>query len=131
MQVLDGLIVLAGAWVFGLKYALYAIIAVFAVGKIADGILEGMKFSKAAFIISEKPDEIAEAIMHDMDRGATGLQGKGMYSGQSKNVLFCVVSRKEIVQLKDIVSKIDQNSFVIVTDAREVYGEGFIENRQG
>ena len=130
MQVLDGLVVLAGAWVFGLKYALYAMIAVFAVGKVADGILEGMKFSKVAFIISDKPDEIAEAVMRDLERGATGLNGKGMYSGQSKNVLFCVVSRKEIVQLKDIVSKIDQNSFVIVTDAREVYGEGFIENRQ-
>lgn len=130
MQVLDGLIVLAGAWVFGLKYALYAIIAVFAVGKLADGILEGMKFSKIAYIISEKPDEIAAAIMEELERGVTGLDGTGMYSGDAKNVLFCVVSRKEIVLVKDIVSKIDRNSFVIVTDAREVYGEGFIENRQ-
>lgn len=130
MQVLDGMVVIAGAWIFGLNYALYAIIAVFAVGKVTDGILEGMKFSKLAYIISEKPDEIAAAIMDELERGVTGLHGMGMYSGNKKNVLICVVSKKEIVQVKDIVSKIDSRSFVIVTDAREVLGEGFIEYQQ-
>lgn len=127
MQVLDGAVVLAGAWIFGLQYALYAIIAVFVVAKMTDGILEGMKFSKLAYIISEKPDEISAAIMEGLGRGITGLDGRGMYSGNPKNVLICVVSKKEIVQVKDIVSKIDRQSFVIVTDAREVLGEGFIE----
>ncbi|MCI8401896.1 MAG: YitT family protein [Lachnospiraceae bacterium] len=127
MQVLDGAVVLAGAWIFGLQYALYAIIAVFVVAKMTDGILEGMKFSKLAYIISEKPDEISAAIMEGLERGITGLDGRGMYSGNPKNVLICVVSKKEIVQVKDIVSKIDRQSFVIVTDAREVLGEGFIE----
>lgn len=130
MQVLDGMVVLAGAWIFGLQFALYAIIAVFVVGKVTDGILEGMKFSKIAYIISDKSNEIAEAIMNELERGVTGLNGTGMYSGNAKNVLFCVVSKKEIVLVKDIVSKIDDNSFVIVTDAREVLGEGFIEYRQ-
>ena len=86
-----------------------------------------MKFSKLAYIISEKPDEISAAIMEGLERGITGLDGRGMYSGNPKNVLICVVSKKEIVQVKDIVSKIDRQSFVIVTDAREVLGEGFIE----
>lgn len=130
MQVLDAMVVVAGAWIFGLNYALYAIIAVFAVGKVTDGILEGMKFSKLAYIISDKPDEIAAAVMEELERGVTGLSGTGMYSGSSKNVLICVVSKKEIVQVKDIVSKIDSRSFVIVTDAREVLGEGFIEYGQ-
>ena len=130
MQVLDGAVVLAGAWIFGLQYALYAVIAVYVVAKVTDGILEGMKFSKLAYIISEKPEEIAAAIMEEMERGVTGLNGRGMYSGNRKNVLICVVSKKEIVQVKDIVSKIDKHSFVIVTDAREVLGEGFIEYTQ-
>lgn len=130
MQVLDAMVVLAGAWIFGLNYALYAIIAVFVVGKVTDGILEGMKFSKLAYIISEKPDEIAGAVMQEMERGVTGLRGMGMYSGNEKKVLICVVSKKEIVEVKDIVSKIDSKSFVIVTDAREVLGEGFIEYKQ-
>lgn len=130
MQVLDAMVVLAGAWIFGLNYALYAIIAVFVVGKVTDGILEGMKFSKLAYIISEKPDEIAGAVMQELERGVTGLRGMGMYSGNEKKVLICVVSKKEIVEVKDIVSKIDSKSFVIVTDAREVLGEGFIEYKQ-
>lgn len=130
MQVLDAAVVLAGAWIFGLQYALYAVIAVFVVAKVTDSILEGMKFSKLAIIISEKPEEIAAAVMREMERGVTGLNGRGMYSGSPKNVLICVVAKKEIVQVKDIVSKIDNHSFVIVTDAREVLGEGFIEYTQ-
>jgi len=130
MQVLDGLVVIAGAWIFGLEYALYAIMAVLVVTKVTDGILEGMHFSKVAYIISDKADEIAQSIMTDLERGVTGINGVGMYSGNAKNILFCVVSQKEIVLVKDIVSKIDPGSFVIVTDAREVLGEGFIEYRQ-
>ena len=130
MQVLDGIVVVAGAWIFGLEYALCAIIAVMVVTKVTDGILEGMHFSKVAYVISEKSDEIADAIMTDLERGVTGLNGVGMYSGNAKNILFCVVSQKELVMVKDIVSKIDPGSFVIVTDAKEVLGEGFIEYRQ-
>lgn len=130
MQVLDALIVLIGAKIFGITYALYALIAIFAVSKISDGIIEGMKFSKVAFIISEKSEEISEAIMNELDRGVTGLDARGMYSGNRKNLLFCVVSKKEIVQLKELVVGHDSQAFVIVSDVREVLGEGFIEFRQ-
>ena len=66
--------------------------------------------------------------MQRLNRGVTGLQAKGMYSGTEKCMLYCVVSRKEIVTLKEIVVEIDPNAFIIVSDAREVLGEGFIEN---
>lgn len=130
MQVLDALVVLAGATVFGVTYALYALIAIFAVAYISDGLIEGLKFSKVALIISEKNKEIAGDIMTVMDRGVTGLSAVGMYSGAPKNMLFCVVSKKEIVQLKELVVRHDAQAFVIVGDAREVLGEGFIEYRQ-
>lgn len=130
MQVLDALVVLVGAGIFGITYALYALIAIFALAKVSDGIIEGLKFSKVAFIISEKSQEIAHAIMEEMDRGVTGLDARGMYSGEQKNLLFCVVSKKEIVQLKELVVGHDSQAFVIVSDAREVLGEGFIEFRQ-
>lgn len=90
--------------------------------------MEGMKYSKAAFIITDCYKEIADAIMTQLDRGLTGLDATGMYSGDKKTVLYCVVPKKEIVELKDIVAKIDPKAFVIVTDAREVFGEGFLEN---
>lgn len=128
LQVIDGMVVLAGLYVFGLKPALYAIVAIFITSKVSDALMEGMKYSKAAFIITDGYKEIADAIMTQLDRGLTGLDATGMYSGDKKTVLYCVVSKKEIVELKDIVAKIDPKAFVIVTDAREVFGEGFLEN---
>lgn len=130
MQVLDAVIVLIGASIFGVNYALYALITIFAVAKVSDGIIEGLKFSKVAFIISEKTEEIARDIIEVMDRGVTSLDARGMYSGGRKDVLFCVVSKKEIVQLKELIVGHDSQAFVIVSDAREVLGEGFIEFKQ-
>ena len=130
MQIIDGAVVVVGMYVFGIHKALYAIIAVYLVTKVSDGLIEGLKFSKAVYIITEKPAEIAGMIMEDLDRGATGINVKGMYSGQDKLMLFVVVNKKEIVMLKEKVDEIDPQAFVIVTDAREVHGEGFIEKNR-
>jgi len=127
---IDGTIIFIGAIVFGLGNALYAIIAVFIVTKVSDGILEGLKFAKMAYIISDEYAAIADAIMHSLDRGVTGVSATGMYSNKDKKMLFCVVSNKEIIKIIEIAQKIDPRSFVIVSDVREVMGEGFIEYRQ-
>ena len=68
--------------------------------------------------------------MREIDRGVTGMSARGMYTGQDKLVLYCVVSRREIVQVEEIVTEIDPNAFVIVSDVREVLGEGFQEYSQ-
>ena len=127
MQFIDGSIVLVGMYVFGIRKGLYAIIAVYLVTKVSDGLIEGLKFSKAVHIITDKPEAIARMIIHDLDRGVTGISAKGMYSGQEKLMLYCVVGKKELVQLKEKIDEIDPKAFVIVGDAREVHGEGFIE----
>ena len=127
MQFIDGSIVIVGMYVFGVERALYAIIAVFLVTKVSDGIIEGLKFSKSVYIITDKPKEISQMVMHDLDRGITGISAKGMYSGEDKLMLFCVVGKKELVLLKEKIDEIDPSAFVIVGDAREVHGEGFIE----
>ena len=129
MQFIDGAIVLVGMYVFGVQKALYAIIAVFLVTKVSDGMIEGLKFSKQAYIITSKPEEVSCEIMKKLDRGVTGIHGKGMYSDQDKLLLYCVVGRKEIVALKELVDFIDPSAFVIVSDVREVLGEGFIERK--
>ncbi len=128
--VVDGLVVLGGVAVFGINESLYAAIAIFITAKMSDGILEGLKFSKMAYIISEKSDAIAQEIMEKLDRGVTALNATGMYSGKERKVLLCVVSKKEIAAVLDIVNKNDRSAFVIISDAREVMGEGFIENIQ-
>ncbi|MCI9532066.1 MAG: YitT family protein [Lachnospiraceae bacterium] len=129
MQVLDGMVVVAGMYIFGLRPSMYAIVSVFIASKVMDTILEGMKFSKAAYIITERYEAVSRTIMERLDRGVTGLNAKGMYSGEEKCMLYCVVSKKQIVLLKDIIHQIDKNAFVIVGDVREVLGEGFIEYR--
>lgn len=129
MQFIDGLVVVVGMYVFGVYKALYAIIAVYLVTKVTDGMIEGLKFSKGAYIITEKADQVSHMIINEMDRGVTGLKGIGMYSGQDKLMLFCVVNKKEIVTLKEKVDAIDPDAFVIVCDVREVHGEGFIEKK--
>lgn len=127
MQVLDGLIVVAGLYVFGLYSGLYSIIAIIVATKVSDTVMEGFKFSKAAFIITDKYEMVANRILKELDRGVTGLYAKGMYSGEDKCMLYCVVSQKEIVTVKEIVAEVDPAAFVIVSDAREVLGEGFLE----
>ncbi len=129
MQVLDGLIVLFGLYLFGVQPALYAIVSIFIVSKLSDALMEGFKFSKAAFIITKHYDQVAKTIMKELNRGVTGLDARGMYSGEEKCMLYCVVSKKEIVELKELVLDIDRDAFVIVTDAREVLGEGFQDYR--
>ena len=129
MQFIDGLVVVVGMYVFGVYKALYAIIAVYLVTKVTDGMIEGLKFSKGAYIITEKADQVSHMIINEMDRGVTGLKGVGMYSRQDKLMLFCVVNKKEIVTLKEKVDMIDPDAFVIVCDVREVHGEGFIEKK--
>lgn len=127
LNLIDGAIVISGVFVFGLNKALYAIIAIYITMKVSDGIMEGVKFAKAAIIISDHYREIADDIMEKVDRGVTGLAATGMYSNADKKVLFCVVSKKQIVQVVDLVQKRDPQAFVIVSDVREVLGEGFIE----
>lgn len=128
--VIDSMIVLAGIISFGLTKALYAVIAVYITSKISDSILEGLKFAKMAYVISDSYDEIAKQVMKELDRGVTGVSATGMYSSQDKKMLFCVVSKKEIIELTRIATEIDPKSFIIISDVREVMGEGFREYRQ-
>lgn len=128
MQLVDALIVAAGAFVFGPKNALYAIVAIFIVAKVTDGLLEGMNYAKAVYVISDHADELSKELMSELDRGATGIPVKGMYKGKNRMMLFCIIGKKQIVRLKEIVVKTDPGAFLIVMDAREVLGEGFIEN---
>lgn len=125
LQVVDGAIVILGVFTFGLQRALYAVIAIFVTTKVTDGFLEGMKFAKIAFIITDLHDELANSLMEELERGLTGISARGMYSGEEKTMLFCVVGKKQIVRLKELVTRTDPKAFVIVTDAREVIGEGF------
>ena len=125
LGIIDGVIVAAGMLVFGMRIGLYSIVAVFVTSKLMDSILEGMKFAKLLYIISDEPEQIAEQLLTRLERGVTALEGRGMYSGRGREVLMCAVSRREAVSVMQIVREIDENAFVVLSDAREVMGEGF------
>ena len=125
MQVLDGLIVFFGVFVFGIHAALYAIVAIFVSAKVTDTLIEGMNYAKSVFIITEKPEVISAQLMHELDRGTTGIHIRGMYTKTERMMIFCVTGKKQIPKLKSVIAEIDPSAFVVVTDAREVLGEGF------
>ena len=123
----DGLVILASAFVFDATRAMYALISTFIANLVTDFVLEGPNSSYSFFIISDKSDEIARRIMDELDRGVTGLAGVGMYSGTQKQVLLCAVGRMESVRLRRIVFSVDPSAFFISTKSRDTYGEGFKE----
>jgi len=123
--VVDSTIIIVGLLMFGPVYAMYAVIAVFISTKVTDAAIDGLSFAKAAFIISKEADAIADRILEDVDRGVTEISCRGKYSGNEQTMLLCVVPAKEMVNLKQLVHSLDEKAFVIVTDVREVLGEGF------
>jgi len=118
-------IAVAGIAFESAEISLYALISLFLTSHIIDYIQEGPSSAKVFLIVSNHCDAVAKEIMAQLDRGVTFFQGKGGYSGQLREVLFCVVATGEVIRVKEIVQSIDTNAFVIVADAHEVMGEGF------
>lgn len=111
-----------------IEIGLYSAIAIFIVGKMLDIVFEGINFSKLIYIISDKSDEIISAINTEINRGATAIYGQGSFSKENKMIIMCVTKRKGVEKIKKVSKKIDTKSFIIITDAREVYGLGFKRN---
>lgn len=123
--IIDALVTVVAAIVFGPKLALYGAVAIFVGGGVIDLVLEGLSVNKAAFIISNESDRIGRAILHDLGRGATGIAARGLYSGAEREMIFTVVSRNELDHLKEIVGTVDPSALLIISDVHEAIGEGF------
>lgn len=121
----DFAVVLMGLAMFGPESAMYAVVGIFVTTRVADAVAEGFNHAKAAYIISDQSEAIADAIMREIKRGATEISARGMYTKEAKGMLMCVVSGRELVQLKQVVYGVDPKAFIIVSDVREVLGEGF------
>ena len=124
----DAAVIVASAFVFSPELAMYALISVSIMNFTLDYVLEGFNRATAYLIISTESDAIARRVMDEMERGVTALHGRGMYSGNERDVLLCVVSRFESMQLRRIVASCDPRAFMIAVSASEVLGEGFKEN---
>ncbi len=122
----DSTIVLFGLIVFkDWKIPFYSLIVIYIAGKILDTILEGVSYDKVLFIISEETEKIKRKIIDDLNRGGTLIDGKGMYHGNDKTVMFTVVNRREVAILQEFIHQVDPRAFVTVLNASEILGEGF------
>lgn len=125
MIVVDGLVIALSAPVFSVENALYAAIAMYICGKVIDAVIDGPRSERAAYIISERHAEIANAIMYDLNRGCTELQARGVWSGNDRPVLFCVLGRNQVPLLKEVVAEEDPEAIVFISEVHEAFGEGF------
>ncbi|WP_227394262.1 YitT family protein [Jeotgalibacillus aurantiacus] len=122
---IDGMIVLAAALVFDIEAGLYALIGLYVTSKTIDLVQVGLNRSKMVHIITNRQEEISQAIFDEVDRGVTKLSAYGGYTDHERPILMCVIDQTEFTRLKNVVKKIDPKAFVIVNDASEVLGEGF------
>lgn len=129
LMLIDTFVIVIAGIVFNLELALYGLLSLYVTTKLLDAIQEGFGYAKAAIIISEHSEAIAQRIFKELDRGVTGFNGRGLYTGNYKETLFCVVHRNEITRLKSLVASVDPAAFVVLTDVREVLGEGFRDNQ--
>ena len=127
MLLLDVFIIAAYALVLGrYESAMYSMVAMYVTTKMVDLALYGIDNACLCYIISEKTDEITEEIVSGaLHRGVTLLDGKGAYSGAHRDVIMCVIKRQQIGQLKHLVRGHDERAFFIVTNAKNVFGNGF------
>jgi len=121
----SGIVVFAAVAFQSFLLALYSIVTLYIQSKVIDAVLEGVNFAKSVFIISDNSVEIAQRILKELERGVTSLKGTGMYTGSNKDVLLCILHRSQLSALKEIVNTADEKAFIILTDVREVFGEGF------
>lgn len=123
--IVDGLVVLASIPVFSLANALYALVMMYLMGHVLDAVVDGPRSERAAWIVSERHEAIANAVLYQMDRGCTEFQARGVWSGNNKPVLFVILSAREVGVLKGIVAAADPDALVVVSDVHEAFGEGF------
>ncbi len=123
--IVDTAVILSAGFIFGWKLALYAMITLYVSGIVAETVLEGGGTVRTAMIVTNKPEDVSARVMENLERGVTVLEGTGAFTGTSKPVLYCVITRAEVAALKTIVNEIDPEAFMVIGVAHEALGEGF------
>ena len=121
----DTAVILAAGFVFGWKQALYSMITLYISGLVSETVLEGGGTVRTAMIVTNNPEDVSARVIEELERGVTYLEGRGAFTGNSRPVLYCVVSRAEVATLKTIVHESDPDAFMVIGVAHEALGEGF------
>lgn len=123
--VVDIIVIVGSVFIIGQEKAMYTLISVYVGAKIIDIVVEGANEKTAVMIISRDPGEVLDQVTNKMARGITVLEGRGGYTKATKEVLYLVINKQEIVQLKKIVQKIDPDAYVTVHTVQEIFRKGY------
>ncbi|WP_042477471.1 YitT family protein [Bacillus ndiopicus] len=123
----DLIVVFSSYFIIRAEALMLTIMMLYIGTKVMEFVIEGINTQKAVTIISKNPNAIADQVSYKMNRGVTVLAGHGYYTKEQKEVLYIIISRQEVIKLKNIVKKVDPNAFIAIHDVRDVFGEGFIE----
>lgn len=121
----DAIIIFLAGLSFSWENALYSLVMLYVSGITAEAITQGSNVVRTALIVTAFPDEVKSKILHGLGRGITEISGKGGYTGTERLVLYCVITRSEVTQLKTLISEVDPKAFMVIGQAHEALGEGF------
>ena len=121
----DSLVVLAAGIVFGWEAAMYAIVALFTYGAVADYVLEGPSVIRTVTIVTNRPREVSTLLINELRRGVTAWPGQGMYTGHQNTVLFVTIIRSQVGMLRQLVASVDPDAFIVIGQGHVAYGKGF------
>lgn len=124
-MMLDSMILVVAAFMFGFEMALYTIISQYVVAKISDGIMQGVGERKNIMIVTKEYERIRDEIYKSVNRGVTFIEAEGGFSREPKKIVFVVVTNRQITKIREIMEAIDKNAFMTITDSSEVKGKGF------
>lgn len=127
LMMVNTVIISLSSILLGYKSAMYTIISMYIAYQVLDKVQVGFNVKKNVVIVSDKDKEVSLAIIEQLGRGVTFLKGSGAYTKQDKNVIYCIVTSKEVAKLKDILDEIDPSAFLIINNIVEVKGRGFKE----
>lgn len=125
LMLFNTVIVIIASTLFGLRPAMYTLIAMYIAYQIVDKVQEGFDQKKNVMIVSDRAEEMAEVIMDELNRGVTFLQAEGGYSKSNKKVIYCILTTTQIAKLKEIIEKHDPKAFMTIQSIQEVQGTGF------
>ena len=123
---LNIIIILTGAYIFGLPQALYTFISLFIQSFVLDRMLLGFNSKKLLLILTKKEEDIINYVIQDLHRGVTSLVAEGEYTHDRKKMLYCIVTSRQMIELKNAVQSIDPSAFITIVDISEVRGKGFM-----
>ncbi len=123
----DLIVVFCSYFIIGIEKLMFTILMLYIATKVMDFIIEGLNTKKAVTIITSNPDEIAKQVNEQMNRGVTVYNGYGFYTKKSKEILYVIINKQELVELKNIIKSIDSTAFVTIHDVRDVFGKGFVD----